>query len=130
MNTPTPALSQFERLVQELLARFPSSPLVARTMEPGLSEVLELLQDNPAERPQFARRFIDMLEGRRPSPEWLIAYCMRTLRWPEIEHAAEAVRAAGDPDLLSQAWEVLDAYENEEWAGADLFDRYPGPSSL
>lgn len=125
MVSPNAAISKFERLVQDLFEQFPVSPLVARTMETGLASVLELVRENPAERSEFAQRFIEMLEDKRPSPEWLIAYCMRTLRWPEVKLAAERVIASSDPHALSLAAEVLDTYaEDDEWPGAHLFDRY------
>jgi hypothetical protein len=96
-------------------------------METGLSEVLDLIQDNPTERPGFAQSFIEMLQGQRASPEWLISYCMRTLRWPEIRRAAEAVVSSGHPKLLSLAWEVVDTYDHDDdWPGQHLFDRYDG----
>ncbi|WAS96012.1 hypothetical protein [Nannocystis punicea] len=125
MTSANMAIAKFERLVQDLFDQFPDSPLVAGTMESGLSAILELIQDNPGERPEFARCFIDMLVGERPSPEWLIAYCMRTLRWPEVLRAAEDALASGDPYALSLAAEVFDAYEeDDEWVGAHLFARY------
>jgi len=124
MTSQATSVAKFSLLVQELLARFPDSPLVARTMEASLSELLELIQNSPAQRSDFARIFVAMLQGEQESPEWLIAYCMRTLRWPEVERAAEAVRRAGDPRKVSLAWEVLGAYEaDDDWDGAHLFDR-------
>lgn len=118
------------RLIQDLLLQFPDTPLRAADMEPALSGVLALIHDNPSERGQFARVFIEMLHGEQDSPEWLIAYCMRALRWPEVQRVAEAVRVAGEPRLLSLAWEVLDAYEDgDDWVGVHLFARYAASSS-
>ncbi len=126
----TTAIITARRLIQDLLLQIPYTPLRAADMEPALSGVLALIHDNPSERGQFAHIFIEMLHGKQDSPEWLIAYCMRTLRWPEVQQVAEAVRAAGEPKLLSLACEVLDAYDDgEDWVGVHLFARYATSST-
>lgn len=125
MPPTVPIIDKASRLIQDMLGQFPSSPIDAGELEPRLSEILTLIMENPLEREQFVRLFVNMLQGQHESPEWLIAYCMRTLRWPEIKQAAEAVRVSNDAKRLPLAWEVLDAYEDDdEWFGVHLFKRY------
>jgi hypothetical protein len=123
MSSHTSSFSEVCRLIDDLRTQFPDSPLQAGEMESGFSEILELIQAAPHERHKFVNLFIDMLRGRQPSPEWLIAYCMRTLRWPEVREAAEQLADSDNSLILSQAREVLRSYE-DEWLGQKLFDRY------
>ena len=129
MAATTSSIATALRLIQDMALEYPETLLNAGDAEPALSRIFDVIQENTSEREAFARIFGEMLDGERDSPEWLIAYCMRTLRWPEVSQAAEVVRASGDPAKLSLAWEVLDAHEeDEDWFGAHLFARHASPS--
>lgn len=109
-----------ERLLEDLMVEYADSPLIARTMEDDIRRFLQLVQESPAERASFVELFIEMLSGRRPSPDWLVAYCMRVLRWPEVRSAAEEEIRKGSPSTLSDARDVLTAY-GDDWTGSGLF---------
>jgi len=115
-------LAAAEQLLAEILIKYSDSPLNASDMEDDLQRFLQVVQESPEERSGFAAMFIDMLSGRSRSPEWLVAYCMRALRWPEVRAAAETEIQKKLPLTLSDARDVLTAYE-DEWTGSDLFTR-------
>jgi hypothetical protein len=109
-----------ERLLSEIVIKYATSPLVACDMEKDLQQFLQLVQQSHAERESFVVMFNEMISGQRRSPDWLVAYCMRVLRWPEVHAAAEAAIRKGVPSTLSDARDVLTAY-GDEWTGSDLF---------
>lgn len=121
MNTSTGAAAA-ERFASDLAIKYADSPLNAADMEDDFREFLQLVRESPAERADLVTLFIDTLIGHRPSPDWLVAYCMRVLRWPEIRAAAEAEVRKKSPVTLSDAWDVLTAY-GDDWTGRELFAR-------
>lgn len=114
-------LAAAERLLSDMLVRYADSPLDARDMESDFQRFLQLIQSAPSHREHFATMFVDMLSGRRGSPEWLVAYCMRVLRWPEILQAADAEIRKRSPSTMSTARDVLTAY-GDEWTGNEIFE--------
>ncbi len=98
------------------------TPLSATNLEDDFQEFLQTLQNSPANRSDLALLLIETITGQRPSPEWLVAYCMRVLRWPEVRAAAEAEVRKNLPRTLSDAWDVLTAYD-DDWTGSELFAR-------
>ena len=90
-------------------------------MKADLDELLAAVRTAEASRSSIAGLFCEIVRGRRDAPEWLVAYCMHALRWPEVLEVAREEQRRGDPATLSQASEVVDAYERD-WVGIELFD--------
>jgi hypothetical protein len=112
-----------ERQLAEMVRKHPDSPLRARDMEGDLSRFLQLVEESQGERDVFVSLFSEIVRGLRDAPEWLVAYCMHVLRWPEVLVVAEEELRRGHPSTLSVASEVADAYR-DDWSGRELFDRF------
>ena len=113
-------LTAAEQLLSEMLEKYANSPLRASDMEDDLQQFLHLVQRSATERAAFVAMFNEMVTGQRRSPEWLVAYCMRVLRWPEVRAVAEAETQRAQPSTLSEAWDVVSAY-GDDWSGSGLF---------
>jgi len=109
-----------EQLLSEILEKYADSPLRAEEMEGDLQRFLHLVQRSAMERTAFVAMFNEMVRGKRRSPEWLVAYCMRVLRWPEVREVADAEARNASPATLSEAWDVVTAY-GDDWSGSGLF---------
>jgi len=121
--TDSKQLLEAERQLAEMLRKYPDSPLRARDIEEDLQRFLRLVEASNDAREAFVAMFNDIVFGCRDAPEWLVAYCMHELRWPEILATAEAEVRRGRPSTLSVASEVLDSYQ-DDWVGRDLFARF------
>lgn len=121
--TDSEPLLEAERQLAEMLLKYPDSPLRVGDIEEDLQRFLRLVEASSDEREAFAALFNDIVSGRRDAPEWLVAYCMHELRWPEIRVTAQLEVRRGLPSTLSVASEVLDSYE-DDWVGRELFARF------
>ncbi len=121
--TDPAALIEAQRLLAEMERKYADSPLKARDMEADFQAFLSLVERSGESRDAFVSLFTEILNAARTAPEWLVAYCMHALRWPEVLAVAERERRRGQPATLSLAVEVVDAY-SDDWVGKDLFDRF------
>lgn len=114
------AIDEIDTIVGKLTLG--DSPDNASDDEPQLLRILALVSD-PQNRDASVRIFRQMLLGLRPTHEWLIPFCMRTLRWPEIADAARELTGAEGSVMPRLARDTLDAYD-EQWDGDLIFPHY------
>ena len=72
---------------------------------PEYQRVLDYIQIHPEERSVIVQAFRDTLIGTSgPSPAniYLVRFCMRVLKWPEIKAAAETAYNGGGNALRAQ----------------------------
>jgi hypothetical protein len=99
----------------------------SRAAEPYYAAVLEALLAAPSLRATAVRLFTQEIAAPRTLAADLIAYCMHTLRWPEIRDAVTRLSEPQD----TEAWrrkahdyrDVLRAY-SDDWRGRSLYVRY------
>jgi hypothetical protein len=99
----------------------------SREAESYYAAVLDALLSAPDLRGPVARMFIREIGAARSFAADLIAYCMHTLRWPEVREAV--IRLVEPQD--SEGWrrkaldyrDVLQAYD-DNWRGRCLYERY------
>jgi hypothetical protein len=100
------------------------------SIEPALLDVLNWLKGHPQCRKEFVEVLLSTISDqadRLDVPWELLPFCMRELRWPEIQ--AGLTRAL-DEAVQRNDWRAipiftsgLEAYE-PEWSDAALFDYY------
>jgi hypothetical protein len=101
----------------------------ARASEQAMVEIIDLVEKHPEHRPTFVFCFSDLVLWKRQAPFFLVAFCMRRLRFPEIpeliardarEHEGTAYYAAH-----MNYWSAINhAYRDRVWEGAISFDYY------
>ena len=102
----------------------------SREVEPYYEAVLDALLANPTLRAEAVRIFIRGLSSLHTLSFDLIAYCMHTLRWPEVR---EAVILLSEPQdtadwrRRSQHFPALLRAFEDNWGGRELYRRYSGP---
>jgi|GEM_PF-6125564 len=116
-------LTEAHQQLAQMERKYSESPLKAGEMEADLQRFLQLVRQSEGDRDGFVCMFSKIVTGARGAPEWLVAYCMHALRWPEVLAVAENEVRRGHPATLSVASEVVDAY-SDDWFGRDLFDRF------
>jgi len=124
-----PTIMEFWRLVAAA-TRADDELLDTRLIEPFLLRVLKFIESRPSERSKFVGCFLDLATARKHSTPYLVPFCMRTLRYPEVLAAVEAALAAGvrrfhDPRKWPWLYDVQDAYR-ETWDDSALFPFYDG----
>lgn len=98
-------------------------------MEPLLVKILDLVRNHPAKQMFFEERFVRMATGELQSPQELVPFCMRELRWPEV---LRAVRARFDllhstnshARYMNYCSHVSRAYSDFVWEDACMWDYY------
>lgn len=118
---------EFWRLVEES-RRFDHDFLDAPAQEQYLRSVLRFVQEHPSERAVFVRHFIDLALQRRDASSYLVPYCMRTLRYPEVlqvvEQAISNGQEAFEPQRRwPQLFDVREAFQ-EHWSDAVFWELY------
>jgi hypothetical protein len=101
----------------------------SREVEPYYRAVLDALLAFPLLRGYAGRLFAREIAAARTFSADLIAYCMHTLRWPEIREHVVRLNIPED----SEEWrrkshdyrDVLRAYE-DDWRGRPLYTLYDG----
>ena len=102
----------------------------SREVEPYYGAVLDALLANPALRAEAVGIFIRGISILNTHSFALTAYCMHTLRWPEIR---EAVLRLSEPQdtadwrRRSQHFPALLRAFEDNWGGRELYRRYSGP---
>jgi hypothetical protein len=119
--------AEFWRLVDDV-NRADEEFIHAPKQEPNLLGVLEFVRSNPAHREEFVSFFVELALQRRPASHYLVPFCMRTLRYPEVLAAVEEAIARGQMSFSPQRqwprlFDVRDAYQ-ESWPEADFWQFY------
>jgi hypothetical protein len=123
------------------------------SLEPALADVLSFVQAHPGAEDELKAGFLEQLTLSLGDSWWAIAYCMHTLRWPEVRDEAarqfaflSEFRDRMSRDEQRHARETLPGYMTElrrwnvlyhiiesfepDWADRDFFVAYePGDSS-
>lgn len=94
-------------------------------LEPHLLRILEFANAHLADRGTLVSCFTQLVDGTRSLSDWIVLFCMRELRWPEIQLAANLrfERAGGvrAPRLMSWISRINWAYDDSPWDSADFF---------
>ena len=94
-------------------------------LEPFLLELLAFIKAHPDHRQLFRRQFESLVDGSSSKSRWIVLFCMRELRWPEIQEAANRrfVNAGGEraPRLMNWISDINWAYADEPCDKADFF---------
>lgn len=95
-------------------------------LEPALLKILELVKAHPEQRDLFARCFVRLVDGSVHVTDWIVLFCMRELRYPEVQdalndrfHALGGPRGA--PRMMSFVSDVNWVYDDTPWSHADFF---------
>jgi hypothetical protein len=115
---------EFHRLCQQA-EEIDRGTLNAPDMEPTFIELLTLVHNHPNHREQFVQLFLDVAQWRIQAPPFLIEFCMRELRYPEVLASLEqefhiGYQAPGFARRFNFIHGVLDVY-NETWRDEDMW---------
>lgn len=97
--------------------------------EKPMVEIIDLVERNPGHRDLFVRCFSEIVLGQKPAPWSLPAFCMRRLRFPEIQELVhrDAKDHAGTAYYARHMnyWsKIQHAYDDAVWAEADMWAFY------
>jgi hypothetical protein len=118
----------FEGLCREAHAR-DLTTLDCTEVEPLLVEILKLVKARPEERQTFVELFLAVDAGTIDAPMYLIPFCMRELKFPEIrerlynecEHEQGTERFVRRMNYIS---DVFHAYDDPVWEDAVMWPYY------
>ena len=98
-------------------------------VEPILVALLHLVKRHPEQRPLFVELFSLVADGEIQAPEYLLPFCMRELRFPEIRAKVQA-ELNGDRHTPRFArrmnfwWHVIHAFDDAMWEDAVFWPYY------
>ena len=93
-------------------------------IEPYLLKILEFSKKHPEGRIELVKCFNRIIEDRSAGPLEIVIFCMRELRWPEVEkEAIDRLTSCDDLRVQSAMNNVLAVYD-EEWEDADFYEYY------
>lgn len=95
-------------------------------LEPELLQLLQFIKAEPTHQDLFKRLFIASATDKEHKSEWIVLYCMRDLRYPEVRDAINEWFESkggtqGAPRLMNFVSDVNHAYEDSPWEHADFF---------
>ena len=95
-------------------------------LEPELFSLLQFIKHQPQHTNLFKRLFIEAGTDIKPQSQWVILYCMRDLKYPEVQTAVnEWFTAQGGkhlaPRLMGYISSLNWVYEESPWEDADFF---------
>lgn len=98
-------------------------------LEPSLLAILNYVKNNSQFKQLFINCFIKIANGEVESSEWILLFCMRELRYPEVRKAANlhfehAGGRYGAPRLMNWLSNINHVYEDTLWKDADFFEYY------
>lgn len=100
-----------------------------RMVEPVYAAIVRLVQGHPEAREEFVRCFSELVLWKREAPWMLVPFCMRALRFPEIQqllhddmdaHRGTAYYAR----RMNYCSSVMHAYNDNVWEDAIAFDYF------
>ncbi|WP_155250573.1 hypothetical protein [Pseudomonas asplenii] len=94
-------------------------------LEPELFKLLHLVKNNEEHTELFKNLFIEVGTTVKHSA-WVIIYCMRDLKWPEVQAAVNdwfTEQGGRDraPRLMGYISDLNRAYADTSWKDADFF---------
>ena len=100
-----------------------------RACEQAMVKIIDLVEKHPEHRSTFVRCFCDLVLWKRKSPFLLVPFCMRRLRFPEIQDLIlrDAAEHKGTEYYASHMnlWSTINhAYSDEVWENATSFQYY------
>ncbi len=102
--------------------------LNSREREPTFLAVLNFVKEHPENRAAFAYCFIHLFHWPELGPWNLIEYCMRELRWKEVQtHLAGIAAVTPEINCRYIANLILAAFE-DVWPTGRIYARYGCPS--
>lgn len=104
-------------------AAFPNSSLISSAFSTSF------IKANPSQRDMLARCFVSLVDGSRSGDtSWIVRFCMRDLRWPEVREAANRrfslARGAEVPRLMNWLSDINWVYDDAPWEDADFFQYF------
>ena len=95
----------------------------------ALHNVLLHVMENPDHETFFKDCFIRIGLNENDYTEWLLLYCMRELRYPEVQVAIynkfhDLGGTEGAPGLMNYVSHVSWVYDDAPWEDADFFKYY------
>lgn len=95
-------------------------------LEPNLLRLLDFVNANLGEREILVRCFVALVDGSQPNQtSWIVRFCMRELRWPEVREAANRrfslARGAEVPRLMNWLSDINWVYDDAPWEDGDFF---------
>ena len=129
-TTDTDAESEFWRLC-DIVNQADTIEAGAPDLEPHLLEILCFVKKHPQHKELFVRCFIELATGPRNWTEWIILFCMRELRYVEVQRAInEKFQMLGGPNtgrganLMNFVSHVNWVYDDAPWEDAVFFKYY------
>lgn len=97
--------------------------------ERPMVEIIALVEGHPQHRDLFVRCFSRIVLWERPAPWSLAAFCMRRLRFPEIQNlvhrdAEEHAGTAYDAGHMNYWSGIMHAFNDAVWEEADMWEFY------
>jgi hypothetical protein len=124
------AVVEFRRRVAEIGERAEASSYDIRQFEHLLDDLLRFVLSHQEATSAFKAEFLRVLDSDELGAEEIVGFCMRSLRWPELQKGiterrdAVRVESAGRLRDKRRYWErLLEAFE-DDWPNAILYGRY------
>jgi hypothetical protein len=96
----------------------------SRQREPAFLDVLNFVQVHPHDRPTFVYCFIHLFHWPELGPFDLIEYCMRELRWQEVQtHLVGIAAVTPETSCRALANRILGAFQ-PTWPTGRIYARY------
>jgi hypothetical protein len=122
------AIEQFWTLCSEA-KQVSETTLDSRQREPAFLAILQLVQEHPQARSAFAYCFIHLFHWPELGPWNLIEYCMRELRWEEVQsHLAGIAAVTPEINCRSIANRILEVFQ-DSWPSGRIYVRYAPPAN-
>lgn len=98
-------------------------------LEPSLLELLTFIKSEPQHEKLFIRCFCQIGTGQRISTSWIILFCMRELRYAEVQNAVNAdFEQRGGPSkvprLMNYVSDINWVFDDSPWEDALFFKYY------
>ena len=98
-------------------------------LEPSLSQLLDFIKSQPCHTEMFSRCFRQLGIGQKTYTSWIILFCMRDLRYPEVQFAVnENFARLGGPSKAPRWMNFVSAinwvYDESPWEDALFFKYY------
>ena len=98
-------------------------------LEPSLLELLTFIQSEPQHEKLFIQSFCQMGTGQKVFTDWIILFCMRELRYPEVQYAVnENFNKRGGPSkaprLMNFVSDINCVFDDSPWEDALFFKYY------
>lgn len=90
-----------------------------------LMDILTLVKQAPQERNDLLEEFISIIQDQRPNMKWIVVlFCMRELRWSEVEESIKKVLENGSI-TSDRTWKhMLTAFNPGPWRFQEHFRYY------